>query len=37
MDMGSALIIDLKGDSKYYVQVATNEYCSRKFWQAFSN
>ena len=35
MDMGSALVIDLEEDSNYYVQVATKEYCSPKFWQAF--
>ena len=35
--MGSALVIDLEDDSKYYVQVATKEYCSAKFWQAFEN
>jgi hypothetical protein len=35
MDMGSALVIDLEEDSKYYVQIATKEYCSPKFWQAF--
>ena len=37
MDMGSALVIDLEEDSKYYVQVATKEYCSPKFWHAFEN
>ena len=35
--MGSALILYLEGDSQYYVQVATKEYCSPKFWQAFRN
>ena len=37
MDMGSALTIDLEADSQYYVQVATKEYCSPKFWQSFNN
>ena len=37
MDMGSALTIDLEGESQYYVQVATKEYCSPKFWQAFKS
>jgi hypothetical protein len=32
MDLGSALIIDLKGESQYYIQVATKEFCSPKFW-----
>jgi hypothetical protein len=35
MDLGSALVIDYKKSSKYYVQVATKEYCSAKFWDAF--
>ena len=35
--MGSALVIDLEEDSKYYVQIATKEYCSPKFWHAFEN
>ena len=37
MDLGSALILDLEGDRQYYIQVATKEYCSPKFWQAFRN
>jgi hypothetical protein len=32
MDLGSALVIDLEGDSQYYVQLATEEYCSPEFW-----
>ena len=35
--MGSALVIDQEEASKYYVQVATKEYCSSEFWQAFEN
>jgi hypothetical protein len=37
MDMGSALILDLEGESKYYVQVATKEYRSPKFLDSFNN
>ena len=37
MDLGSALTIDLEGDRHYYVQVATKEYCSPKFWEAFKS
>lgn len=32
MDMGSALIIGQEEDTQYYIQVATKEYCSQKFW-----
>ena len=35
--MGSALTIDLVKENKYYVQVATKEYCSPKFWNAFNS
>jgi hypothetical protein len=35
MDMGSALILDLERKTQYKVQVATKEYCSPKFWEAF--
>ena len=37
MDLGSALILDLEGERQYYVQVATKEFCSPKFWQAFKS
>ena len=37
MDLGSALVLDLKVENQYYVQVATKEYCSPKFWDAFKN
>ena len=37
MDLGSALILDLKGERQYYVQIATKEFCSPKFWQAFKS
>lgn len=37
MDLGSALVLDLEGESQYYVQVATKEFCSPKFWQAFNS
>ena len=37
MDLGSALILDLDGERQYYVQVATKEYCSPKFLNAFNN
>ena len=37
MDLGSALILDLDGERQYYVQVATKEYCSPKFLQAFNS
>ena len=37
MDLGSALILGLEGERQYYVQVATKEYCSPKFLQAFNS
>ena len=37
MDLGSALILDISGKSQFYVQIATKQYCSPKFWQAFKN
>ena len=37
MDLGSALVLDLKVETQYYIQVATKEYCSPKFWDAFKN
>ena len=37
MDLDSSIVIDLERDSKYYVQIATKQYCSPKFWQAFNN
>jgi hypothetical protein len=37
MDLGSALILDHKVENQYYVQIATKEYCSPKFWDAFKN
>ena len=37
MDLGSALTIDQEGDRQNYVQVATKEYCSPKFWEAFNS
>ena len=37
MDLGSALILDLNGERQYYVQIATKEFCSPKFWQAFNS
>ena len=37
MDLGSALIIDHDEDRQYYVQVATKEYCSPKFLNAFKS
>ena len=36
MDLGSAIVIDLEGESQYFVQVATKDYCSPKFWDAFN-
>jgi hypothetical protein len=35
MDLDTALILDLEGDRQYFVQIATKEYCSAKFWEAF--
>lgn len=37
MDLGSALILDFDRERQYYVQIATKEYCSPKFWQAFNS
>ena len=37
MDLGSALILDHKVENQYYIQIATKEYCSPKFWDAFKN
>jgi hypothetical protein len=37
MDLGSALVLDFEGDRQYYVQIATKEYCSPKFLQAFNS
>ena len=36
MDLGSALTIEIEEEIQYYVQVATKEYCSPKFWEAFN-
>jgi hypothetical protein len=37
MDLDSSIVIDLERDSQYYVQVATKQYCSPKYWKAFNN
>jgi hypothetical protein len=37
MDLNSAIVLDLEGHTQYFVQIASEAYCSPKFWEAFEN